>query len=550
MRKSVSGVDAHSLNEEAGEFIRPDYPSRCTWSTTNTDKSKSPHSEPTPRASRDGIMPDVLHAIGNTPLVRINRIAQSAGLKCELLAKCEFFNAGGSVKDRIALRMVEDAEKAGLSKPGDTIIEPTSGNTGIGLALAAAVKGYRCIILMPEKMSAEKVDTLRALGAEIIRTPTSATFDSPESHISVAQRLNQQIPNSIILDQYRNPGNPLAHYDTTAEEIIEQCGGKVDMVVLGAGTGGTVTGIGRKLKEKCPDCIVVGVDPEGSILAQPEEINVSDVTYYDVEGTGYDFIPTVLDRSVVDVWKKSNDRASFRMARRMIREEGLLCGGSSGASMSIAVEMAKTLKPGQKCVALLPDSVRNYMTKFLNDQWLAERDIIELAEDQRPWWADEKVSSLELSAPLTITPDLTVEQAIGVMNSEGYDQLPVVNNATGKIEGVCTLGSLRAKALKGNVMKYDPCLKATYNTFKKVTLDTTLEKLDRILDKEHFALVVHSQRLYVSSEEIQEKEIIVGIVTDIDLLHHVAKIANRACSPGSSGESGTQTPNNELDEGK
>ena len=268
------------------------------------------------RTKNQGFLPNVLEFIGNTPLIQINKIGQSEGLECTLLAKCEFFNAGGSVKDRIAKRMVEDAEKAGLLKPGDTIIEPTSGNTGIGLALAAAVKGYRCIIVLPEKMSAEKVDTLRALGAEIVRTPTSATFDSPESHISVAQRLNNQIPNSIILDQYRNPGNPLAHYDTTAEEIIEQCGGKVDMVVLGAGTGGTVSGIGRKLKEKCPECIVVGVDPEGSILAQPEEINKSDVTYYEVEGTGYDFIPTVLDRSVVDEWMKSNDRDSFTMSRR------------------------------------------------------------------------------------------------------------------------------------------------------------------------------------------------------------------------------------------
>ena len=227
------------------------------------------------------------------------------------MAKCEFFNAGGSVKDRIALRMVEDAEKSGQLKAGDTIIEPTSGNTGIGLALAAAVKGYRCIIVLPEKMSNEKVATLRALGAEIVRTPTSASWDSPESHISVAQRLLAEIPNSIILDQYRNPGNPLAHYDTTAEEIIKQCGGKPDMVVLGAGTGGTISGIGRKIKEKCPDCIVVGVDPLGSILAEPENLNRTDVTYYDVEGTGYDFIPTVLDRSVVDRWIKSRDKVRW-----------------------------------------------------------------------------------------------------------------------------------------------------------------------------------------------------------------------------------------------
>lgn len=521
-------------------FIRPDLPSRCTW-MPNMDNTASPHHIHQRRPKPDGICNNVLDCIGNTPLVRINKIGHSEGLTCDLLAKCEFFNAGGSVKDRIALRMVEDAEKAGLLKPGDVIIEPTSGNTGIGLALAAAVKGYRCIIVLPEKMSAEKVDVLRALGAEIVRTPTSATFDSPESHISVAQRLNSQIPNSIILDQYRNPGNPLAHYDTTAEEIIEQCGGKVDMMVLGAGTGGTVTGIGRKIKEKCPECVVVGVDPEGSILALPESLNQSDISYYDVEGTGYDFIPTVLDRSVVDEWYKSNDKESFRMARRLIRDEGLLCGGSSGAAVSVAVHAAARLGPGKKCVVLLPDSVRNYMTKFLSDKWLAERDIIQLDDDERHWWYDEKVSSLELSAPLSIMPDLSVDQTIKIMNSEGYDQLPVIDES-GNIVGVATLGSLKLKVLKGKVQLYDPVVKATYNTFHKVNLDTTLEKLDRILDKEHFALVVHSQRLYMASNDVKHKEIIVGIVTDIDLLHYVTRKEQERLSETNSGSGGRSPP--------
>merc|ERR1711988_1657091 len=540
-----SGVGRQDSHGCPMGFVRPDLTSRCTWRPNEGKQdlklmTQGPHSLDKPKENID-IMPNVLYNIGNTPMVRINKISKTAGLKCELLAKCEFFNAGGSVKDRIALRMVEDAEKSGQLKAGDTIIEPTSGNTGIGLALAAAVKGYRCIIVLPEKMSNEKVATLRALGAEIVRTPTSASWDSPESHISVAQRLLQEVPNSIILDQYRNPGNPLAHYDTTAEEIIKQCGGKPDMVVLGAGTGGTISGIGRKLKEKCPNCVVVGVDPEGSILAEPENLNKSTVTYYDVEGTGYDFIPTVLDRGIIDRWVKCNDHGSFTMARRLIREEGLLCGGSSGGSMSVAVEVAKELKKGQKCVVLLPDSVRNYMTKFLNDEWCAERDFIRLENEQRLWWFDEKVSSLELSAPLTILPELSVEQTLSIMTNEGFDQLPVIESS-GKIEGVATLGSLKAKVLKGNVLRNDPVTKATYKTFKKVTLDTTLEKLNRILDKEHFALVVHSQRLYISQSEVQEKEVIVGIVTDIDLLHHVSQKESRS---GSS--SGAQTPNHELD---
>lgn len=260
--------------------------------------------------------------------------------------------------------MVEDAMASGRIKPGDTLIEPTSGNTGIGLALAAAIYGFRMIITLPEKMSQEKVDVLKALGAEIIRTPTEAAWDSPESHIGVALKLNKEIPNSHILDQYSNPSNPLAHYDQTAEEILESCDGQVDMVVIGAGTGGTITGIGTKIKEKCPTCQIVGVDPIGSILAVPDTLNDENrLKPYQVEGIGYDFIPEVLHRDIVDRWIKMGDKDSFVMARRLIREEGLLCGGSSGTAVAAALIAAKDLKKGQKCVVVLPDSTRNYMTK-------------------------------------------------------------------------------------------------------------------------------------------------------------------------------------------
>ncbi len=308
---------------------------------------------------QEQILDSVCDAVGGTPMVRLSRIGRD--LPCELVGKLEFMNPGGSVKDRIGVRMLDDAERAGRIKPGDTLIEPTSGNTGIGLAMAAAVKGYRVIITMPEKMSREKQVVLEALGAEIIRTPTEAAWDSPESHIGVARQLNQLIPNSHILDQYKNPSNPQAHDDGTAREIWEECGGKLDAVVMTAGTGGTISGVARFMKRTAPDVRIIGVDPEGSILAGPGPIKT-----YKVEGIGYDFIPDVLDRSLVHEWVKSNDRDSFRVARQLIRQEGLLVGGSSGAAVWAAQKVCRRMEPGQRVVVLLPDAVRNYMTKFVD----------------------------------------------------------------------------------------------------------------------------------------------------------------------------------------
>ena len=305
----------------------------------------------------------ILDTIGNTPIVKLHRIGQE--LECDLFAKCEFFNPAGSVKDRIGWRMVEDAERSGRIKPGDTLIEPTSGNTGQGLALAAAVKGYRCIIVMPEKMSQEKQIAIEALGAEIVRTPTDAAWDDPESHISVSKRLNDEIPGSHVLDQYSNPSNPNAHYDGTAQEILDDLGKEINMVVIGAGTGGTITGVAKRLKEETPGVIIIGSDPIGSILGGGTEVEP-----YLVEGIGYDFIPDVLDNDLVDEYIKTNDEESFLMARRLIREEGLLCGGSSGSAMVAALQTAKNLNKGEKCLVLLPDGVRNYMSKFLNDDWM------------------------------------------------------------------------------------------------------------------------------------------------------------------------------------
>ena len=306
---------------------------------------------------------NILGAIGNTPVVKLNSIGNE--LDCEIYAKCEFLNAGGSVKDRIGLKMIENAEKSGRIKPGDTLIEPTSGNTGIGLALAASVKGYKMIIVMPQKMSMEKEVTLKALGAKIVRTPTEAGHDDPEGLFHVSKKLCETTPNAHILDQYGNDDNPDAHEHGTAIEIWDDFEGNIDMVVAGVGTGGTITGIAKYLKQKNPDIRIVGADPFGSILGGGDEVYP-----YKVEGIGYDFFPDVLDNTLVDEYVKVNDENSFDIARQLIKKEGLLCGGSSGTVVWAALESAKSLSKGQRCLCILADGIRNYMSKFVSDEWM------------------------------------------------------------------------------------------------------------------------------------------------------------------------------------
>jgi cysteine synthase len=312
---------------------------------------------------------NILTTIGKTPIVKLNNIGKE--LPCSLYVKCEFMNPGGSVKDRIGYKMVAQAEAQGKIKPGDTLIEPTSGNTGIGLALAGAVKGYNIIITMPEKMSMEKQVILEALGATIYRTPTEAASDSPESHISLANRLQQELPNAHILDQYSNEHNPGAHYHTTAEEIIDHMGDRLTMLVAGVGTGGTITGIAARINKTHPHVKIVGVDPEGSILG-----GGSEVSPYLVEGIGYDFFPEVLENNLIDSYIKTNDKDSFLMARRLIREEGLLVGGSSGAAVCGALQAAKDLTADDHVLIILADSVRNYMGTFVHDSWLQDHGFI------------------------------------------------------------------------------------------------------------------------------------------------------------------------------
>jgi cystathionine beta-synthase len=316
--------------------------------------------------STSPIFDSITDAVGNTPMVRLNRVCTE--FPVEFLAKCEFLNPGGSVKDRIGVRMLVEAEKAGKIKPGDTLIEPTSGNTGIGIAMAAAARGYKLIITMPMKMSMEKQVVLEALGAKIVRTPTEAAHDSPDSLFGVAHRLLGEIPNSFMLDQYTNPDNPDAHYYGTGAEIVEQCEGQLDYCVISVGTGGTITGVARKLKEAIPNCKIIGVDPIGSILGGGEPGGP-----YFVEGIGYDFFPDVLDNSLVDEYVKTNDADSFYWARKIVRDEGLLVGGSSGAVLWAARQIAERCKGNERMVLVFADSVRNYLSKHLNDAWMAEK---------------------------------------------------------------------------------------------------------------------------------------------------------------------------------
>jgi cystathionine beta-synthase len=449
--------------------------------------------------SHDAIYDSVLDAVGHTPMVRLARIGRD--LPCELVAKCEFMNPGGSVKDRIGVRMLLDAERAGRIRPGDTLIEPTSGNTGIGIALAAAVRGYRVIITMPEKMSQEKQVVLEALGAEIIRTPTEAAWDSPDSHIGVAKRLKEVIPNAHILDQYSNPGNPLAHEEGTAQEILAQCNNQLDAVVMTAGTGGTISGVARGIKRVLPDAQIIGVDPEGSILAGP-----GDIRSYKVEGIGYDFIPDVLDRKLVDRWIKSNDRDSFRLARRLIRQEGLLVGGSSGAAVWAALQVGKTMKPGQRVVVVLPDSIRNYLSKFVSDAWLRQHGFLQA--DWELGTMSDLLRNIGQRELITLDVESKVEKATELFKEHGISQIPILD--AGRLVGILTELDVMRELVSGRASGSTTVAEAMVRKVSTVQLNESAGALLGIFEQGEVALVVdHERRL-------------VGIVTKMDLIDMVA----------------------------
>lgn len=359
---------------------------------------------------------NILETVGDTPLVKLNRLA--AGLPVTIYAKVETFNPGGSIKDRIALNMVTQAEKAGLLKPGGTIIEATAGNTGAGLALVAAQKGYRCIFVLPDKMSQEKVNLLKAYGAEVVITPTSVAPDSAESYNGVADKLAREIPNAFRPGQFSNPHNPETHELTTGPEIWDALDGKIDAFVAGMGTGGTISGIGRYLKSKNPAIKIVGADPEGSILSGDTPKS------YKVEGIGEDFIPLTFDRQAVDEMVRVSDQESFLAARRLAREEGILVGGSAGTAMAGAIKYAQQLPPGSVMVVLFPDTGRNYLTKCFSDEWMAEQGFLD-AYRPEPTVADYLKSSPLL--PLhTVEASDSIQKALAATGADQGYELAVV----------------------------------------------------------------------------------------------------------------------------
>lgn len=449
------------------------------------------------------IKDNILEAIGNTPLVRLHKAAR--GVRQQLLAKVEFLNPGGSVKDRIGLAMIEAAEREGRLRPGGTIVEGTSGNTGVGLAIAAAIKGYKCIFVMPDKMSDEKIRQLRAFGARVVITPTAVEPDDPRSYYSVSRRLSEETPNAILAGQYWNPANPEAHYHSTGPELWRQTGGRIKAFIAGMGTGGTISGTARFLKEQNPAIKIVGVDPIGSLLHHYFRTReLGPAHSYKVEGVGEDFLPSTLDFDMIDDVVQVNDRESFTMTRRLVREEGLFCGGSCGLAVAGAVKWLRGagayLGEDDLTVVLLPDSGSRYLSKVFDDNWMRENGFLDLAT----------VGDLVTARPrelISAAHDTSVEAAIRLMKTHGISQLPVIDERGG-LHGLIGEGDLLEYLLSGGAMDHTI---ADLHAHEVATVDPAmpLEELTPIFGRSQAAVVVEAER-------------VVGIVTKIDVIDFLA----------------------------
>jgi cystathionine beta-synthase len=441
----------------------------------------------------------ILDLVGNTPMVRLQKLAR--GVKPIILAKLEQLNPGGSVKDRIGLTMIEEAERSGQLRPGGTIVEPTSGNTGHGLAMVAAIKGYNMIFVMPDKMSAEKISLLRAYGADVVVCPTNVERESPQSYYSVADRISREIPGAFQPNQYFNPRNPEAHFRTTGPEVWEQTDGRIGVFVAGMGTGGTISGVARYLKGKNPAVHIVGADPEGSLYSGP-------VAPYKVEGVGEDFMPGTMEIDLVDQIVQVTDKQSFVMARRLAREEGILVGGSSGMALHAALEVARDRGPDDVIVVLFPDTGRNYLSKFFNDEWMRQNGFMARLGAVR---IREVLAEHAQGMPplVTVESGRSVGEAIDIMQRYGISQVPVTDDGQGVI------GTLQERTLLDRVYR-DPSVVTTAVSeamdapLTQVGVDSSIDDaFEPLLRGEQAVLVVESGKP-------------VAMITRADLLEFVA----------------------------